>query len=353
MKNHLFAILSIVSISMASQAVAQEEETESTPLTISGSLDTYFRGSTLKQAPGTSFANLQGFSMGMVNLIGTYEKGKTGAVLDLVYGPRGVEAAFGTNLTGQSIVNQMYAYYNVSDKVTLTIGQWNTYLGYEVISPVGNVNYSTSYMFSWGPFSQAGIKADIALSDKIGLTLAFMNPTDVLETNFVPGSPENYTAGVQISYTTDAAGVYLNTRYGDASGKLFQVDLTGGYDFSDAVYLGFNATTLDDDGSGFSGVALYPKLTLSDAFAVGLRGEYFMMKSGYLVAADSSSPVAYDADGDGNVMAFTLSGNYSVGNLTLIPEFRMDMQSEEWYLDKDGGPTKSLNSFLLAAVYSF
>jgi hypothetical protein len=335
-------------------ATAQDEE-EGGALTFSGSVDTYWRSTFGQeaQAPGTSFANGTGFSMGMVNLVTSYEVGKVGFVGDLVFGPRGVEAAFGDTWTGQSIVNQMYAYWNVTDKVKLTLGQWNTYLGYEVISPAANFNYSTSYMFSWGPFSQAGLKADIAVSDNFSVALAVMNPTDVLETN-IPDYTK-YTAGLQLGYSTDAGATFLNARYGDASGKLFQIDLTGGYDLSDAFFLGFNATYLDDDGAGFSGVALYPQVALSDDFSLGLRGEYFMVTKDYLGDGDPTTIdiIGRDANGDGSVIDLTLSANYSIGNLTLIPEIRMDMTSEDTYADGDGAPTKSLSSFLLAAVFSF
>ena len=124
---------------------SQEEETqnEEGTLTLSGSLDTYFRtnlnapnkGDNL-QAPGSSFANLPGFSLGMANIIANYEGKKVGAVIDLVFGPRGEDAVFGSPLykggaAGSSqMVNQLYAYWNVTDKVTLTMGNFNTFLGY-------------------------------------------------------------------------------------------------------------------------------------------------------------------------------------------------------------------------------
>lgn len=338
--------------------VQGQDEEETSPFSFSGSVDTYFKATPGygASAPGTSFTNGSGFSMGMVNLVGAYEGEKIGVVADVVFGPRGMEAAFGDNWTGQQIVNQMYGYWMVSDNVTLTLGQWNTYLGYEVISPTANVNYSTSYMFSWGPFSQAGLKADFALSDNWSLTLAFMNPTDVLETNYPTDGVDdfNYTGGLQLGYSTDAGGVYLNSRYGDASGKLFQVDLTGGFDLSDAFYLGFNATILDDDGDGFMGAALYPKVTLSESFALALRGEYFAMTGGYLIYDDAgNAPIGYDADGDGNVIDLTLSGNYTVGNMTLIPEVRFDFTSEDTFTDTDGEASSTLPTLILAAVYAF
>ena len=49
-------------------------------------------------------------------------------------------------------------------------------------------------------------------------------------------------------------------------------------------------------------------------------------------------------------MAFTLSANYTVDNLTLIPEFRVDSASVDVF---DGGTSGSLTSFVLAAVYGF
>ena len=157
-KSILIAIVASLTVS----TYAQEEEPAPT-FSVAGSIDTYFRSS--EAAPGTSFANLPGFSMGMANIIMSYEGEKSGFVADLVYGPRGADAVF--NSTGSAnIVNQLYAYFNLSDSFTLTMGNFNTFLGYEVISPVANFNYSTSYMFSYGPFSHSGIKADLALSDE-------------------------------------------------------------------------------------------------------------------------------------------------------------------------------------------
>jgi len=50
------------------------------------------------------------------------------------------------------------------------------------------------------------------------------------------------------------------------------------------------------------------------------------------------------------VLAFTLSANYTVDNLTLIPEFRLDSASADVF---DTGSSSTLSSFVLAAVYGF
>ena len=332
----LYSILALVSFSIS----AQEETTEDEPtFSVAGSIDTYFRGS--DYAPKTSFANLPGFSVGMANVILSYEGEKSGFVADFVYGPRGVEAVF--NSSGSSnIVNQLYAYLNVSDNFTLTLGNWNTFLGYEVISPTGNFNYSTSYMFSYGPFSHTGIKADFTLSEKTSLMLGVMNQTDFTEGNFdsvLTGIPfDAYMFGAQLGIS----GQYLNLLAGDG---YTQIDFTGGFDLSESFFLGINATSADIDGAGkFSGVALYPQLALSDSFSIGLRGEIFNDDTGILDDVGGT---------DQDNTSFTITGSYTSGNLTIKPEIRVDSGSAEFYQKSLTGTTDNLASFILAAIYAF
>ncbi|WP_242203033.1 outer membrane beta-barrel protein [Aestuariivivens insulae] len=330
-------IITLSMLLMVTALFAQEEETKK-KVSISGTVDAYYQTNLTStdraifgdagdefQSFGTSFANETGFALGMANIIASYEGEKTGVVADVVFGPRGDAAIGGYNL------NQLYAYWNVSESTTLTMGRFNTYLGYEVISPAGNFNYSTSYLFSNGPFSHVGIKADFALSDDFSLMLALMNPTDV-NNNLVGG----YALGAQLGY----AGQYLNLYYDDNEVLGFEIDYTGGFDVSDSFFLGINAAYADNEGNGFYGAALYPQLSVSDDFSLGLRGEYF----NWMIDGVSDEP---------NVFATTLTASYTVENLTIKPELRLDSNSEEVYFDNDLMPTKSLGTFLVAAIYSF
>lgn len=318
---------------------AQDEEKK---FTLSGSIDTYFRGNlnaandATKVAPGSSFANAPGFSLGMINIIAGYEGEKVGFVADMVYGPRGNDAVFGSPAGSAQIVNQLYAYWNVSDKVTVTMGNFNTFLGYEVISPTANFNYSTSYLFSYGPFSHSGIKADIALSEKSSLMLALMNPTDATEFN-----PDGkYSIGAQYGYSGQYFNVLLNP-------DSYELDFTGGFDVSESFFLGLNAAYFKaTDAADFYGVAIYPQYATSENFKIGLRAEYFAETDGDFGAIGTG--VA-----DSSVFATTLSANYTVGSLTIIPELRLDSASDDFFLNNSGDPAKGLSSFLLAAVYSF
>ena len=321
----LTALVAFLVFGGMTSAQAQEEPTFS----VSGSVDSYYRSA--EYAPGTSFANLNGFSLGMANIVLSYEGEKHGFVADLVYGPRGADAVF--NSVGSSnIVNQLYVYYNVSDSFTLTLGNFNTFLGYEVISPVGNFNYSTSYMFSNGPFSHTGLKADIALSDDVSLMLGVLNSTDYTESQPVG---DDYMFGAQLGLY----GQYINFLSGGLS-NVSQIDFTGGIDISDSFFLGVNATSYEDDVIEFSGVALYPQVALSDSFTLGGRFEAF------------SENGALGAFGDGDNTSITLTGSFTSGNMTIKPEFRVDTASDAYYMDADGA-TDSLSSFVLAAIYSF
>lgn len=332
----LFSFLTLVTGVFAQE---EPEMTETKPkFSIGGSVDAYYRTNLSATdravfgedgdsflAPATAFANQTGFALGMANLIGSYEGEKTGAVADLVFGPRGEQAIYGLNL------NQLYAYWNVTESVRLTLGRFNTFLGYEVISPVANFNYSTSYLFSSGPFSHTGLKADFSLSEDFSLMIAFMNVTDE-DYNFTG----EYSFGVQLGFK----GQYLNLYYDNHAKLGFEIDYTGGFNITDAFYLGLNAAYDDNDGNGFAGAAIYPQYSFSDSFGLGLRGEYFAQHLDMV-------------DDDPSVFAVTLTGSYKLENLIIKPELRLDNGSDDIFYDYDRNPNKSLSSFLLAAIYSF
>ena len=62
------------------------------------------------------------------------------------------------------------------------MGKWATHIGYEVPDAYLNRNYSMDYMFSYGPFSHTGIKADIGLGKKSSLMLGVANISDIVST---------------------------------------------------------------------------------------------------------------------------------------------------------------------------
>nr|WP_319400143.1 outer membrane beta-barrel protein [uncultured Carboxylicivirga sp.] len=333
MKKFFSAIVLGLSISLL--ATAQEEE--KTGLEISGSVDTYFKYdfSGESQIP-TSFASDQNsVSIGMIDLGFSQTVGKASFVGELSFGPRGSQSL---PVEGVNIQN-LYVNYALSDAVSLTAGYMGTFVGYEVISPVGNFNYSTSYLFSAGPFQNAGLKVDWAISEKVGLMVGLFN-----DWNVYTDETDITDFGAQLSLSpVDGLDVYINFCTGPESGTI--IDLTAGYQLADAFYLGLNVadySVSDKYGdSGYTGFALYPQYSFSDKVALGYRGEYFMDKESDWMPVGES------------VFSNTFTLNYYAGPLTFSTELRMDSAKDEVFTNGDGNPTKSATQFLLAAIYSF
>jgi hypothetical protein len=330
MKKIILAMLFIGALTTS----AQEQEEEKGTFTLSGSVDVYHSSNLKKSSPGSvgilSDVPANAFGLGMANTIFSYEKGKAGVVADLTFGPRANAA---NAYTGA--INQLYAYYQASDKVTLTLGQFNTFFGYEVISPMGNFNYSVSYLFNAGPFSHTGFKLDYAASEDLSFMVALTNPHGIT----AGSNPSN---AYQFGFQTGYKGQYLNLAYGaDGFGfdDVLYLDYTGGFDVSDSFYLGVNAAYSDssDADAGYQGAALYLQNKFSETFSLGFRPELFKYTSGA---------------GDETVSAFTLSGNISLTeSLKLIPELRYDTSDD---LIIPGFPNEdNMTGATIAAVYSF
>ncbi|WP_299064728.1 outer membrane beta-barrel protein [uncultured Polaribacter sp.] len=335
MKKIIFTLLLATSL-----IVTGQEKEEKGTFSVSGTVDMYGTTNFVDGSgtPGILIANPQnanGFGLGSANTVFAYEKGKSGVVADLAFGPKADDA----NLAGA--INQLYAYYNVSDKVTLTAGQFNTFLGYEVINPMANFNYTVSYLFNAGPFSHTGIKLDYAASEDLSYMLAITNSHAISSADGNVGGEMQF--GAQVGYK----GQYLNFIYGGVDGSgvtdnIF-IDYTGGFDLSETFFLGINAaySNSSDADAGYQGVALYLQQTLSDTFALGLRPEFFQ--------ANGAS--------DASVTAFTLTANADLtSNLKLITDLRFDSSDDaaiEVFNATDGPLEKSVSALTIAAVYSF
>ncbi|QNM85749.1 porin [Polaribacter pectinis] len=326
MKKIIFTLLLASSLIIT----GQEKEDKGT-FTLSGSVDTYYSSNLSKNSLGSvgilSDVPANGFGLGMANTVFTYEKGKAGVVADLAYGPR----ANAANAYAGAI-NQLYAYYKASEKVTLTLGQFNTFYGYEVISPTGNFNYSVSYLFNAGPFSHTGLKVDYAASEDLSFMLAVTNPHGI-----TAGS--NPTTDYQLGFQAGYKGQYFNLAYGaDGFGftDVLYLDYTGGFDLTDNFYLGINAAYANssDADAGYQGIALYLQNAFSETFSLGLRPEFFTTTSGA---------------GDASQSAYTLSANKTLTeSLKIIAEVRYDTSKDVTFFGKD-----NVTGATLAAVYSF
>ena len=307
------------------------------PLEITGSADLYYKYDFSKTANiPTSFATDQNsVSLGMVDVILKKKTGKTSFVGEISFGPRGAGQSI-PDVNSQSYhIQNLYATYEASEKLTLTAGYMSTFIGYEVISPLGNFHYSTSYLFTNGPFQNGGVKGNYTFSKKVGLMIGLYN--DQWNTYQANSSLGLNAVGAQLSLTPSKDfTAYVNYLSGSASGKI--IDLTANYQITDKFKLGLNAADFKgvDTNTGFSGLALYPSYVVKDNFSLGLRVESFKSKT---------TEVSYTG--------LTLTGNIKSEGLTFIPEIRLDNASEKVFSDTNLAPAKSAAQICLAVVYAF
>ena len=336
-----------------------QDSTSSSALQISGSVDAYYKYdfAGLKGGTGnipTSFASdNNSVSLGMIDIALKKSTGKASFVGEIAFGPRGqyqsVPNGDGTDLNSFHIQN-LHATYAFTDQFSMTAGYMGTFVGYEVISPVGNYNYSTSYLFTNGPFQNAGIKGTYAFSSKATLMVGLFNDWNAYKD--INGVSH---VGAQLMIApVEGWTAYLNFLSGysaGAPGNGTIYDLTTAYQISKGFKLGLNAADyeVDKKGGGYTGVALYPQFAITEGFGLGLRGEYFMFK-------ERTDAVTAIVTPETSVTALTLSANLKAGGLTVIPEFRLDNGKDDMFLKGKSSlaaDTKSASQFTLGVVYAF
>lgn len=325
-------------------------------LTISGSADVYYKLDFSKQAANnrTSFTGTHNnFAIGMASVKFEHKGEKVSMVADLGFGPRTREFAYTDDGITQAI-KQLYISYSPADWIKFTAGTWATHVGYELVDPQLNRNYSMSYMFTNGPFTHTGVKAELS-KGKSGVMIGLANATDYR----IPPSDQVNKKFLIAQYSfaaSDNVKFYLNYVGGknpDTS-KMNQFDLVATAKVSDQFSLGFNGTINSTkvwdgdknlDAKSWGGAALYLNVDPVSWFGLTLRTEYFSDKNQFKI---------YTGTADGaSVFATTLSANFKTGGFIFIPEFRLDSGSENIFIDKDGNGKKGAGSFLLAAIYSF
>lgn len=361
-------------LSVLTSSVFAQDSTKT--LTISGGVDAYYRYN-FSDNPNnfnnyTSFTNSQSsFELGMATLRAdaTAMSGKVTAVADLGLGRRAEEFSYydGPGKNGFStlaLVKQLFVTYAPSSTVKFTLGKFGTHIGYELLDPQLNRNYSMSYMFTNGPFFNTGLKADFVLG-KVGLMVGVSNYTDETTSTTgvksviaqVSGGSSDGKLKAFLNYTGffgSKQGVNPSNNGITALESLNQIDLVVTGVVSDKFNIGFNGTLQSRnqvngspvaDGSWY-GLAGYFNFDPTAKLGVTLRSEY-IGDSKMVYFNGSTGPMAK------NIFANTLSLNCKAGPLTIIPELRFESAQGAIFNKKDGANSKSTASALLAAVYKF
>jgi Putative beta-barrel porin-2, OmpL-like. bbp2 len=344
---------SATSTTTTTPVATETTEVKTPPLSITGQVDAYYRFSSATAGGLTSYTPAtNAFGLGMANVAISKDMGKIGFMADLMFGPR-AEATNYNDKSSLAFIKQMYITYKPTDKIKFTLGNFMTFVGYELVEATNNFNYSLSYCYTNGPFHHTGVKADFALSENFGLMVGAFQPTD-FKSN-VLGKGGNVNFGGQLSYVNGGLKIYLNALTGptptsdtlNANASTTVLDLTAMYQVSSKVGLGLEVMNksgsnyLNDKivgtSTAFTGFSVYMNYAASDKFILAGRYENFN---------DSEALALLGA----KINAFTLSGNVKIDALTIIPEIRFDSADKEL---SALGNKKSDVSLILAMTYKF
>ncbi|PWT99516.1 MAG: porin [Bacteroidetes bacterium] len=334
-----------------------QDSTKKSTWTLTGSVDAYYRYNfdNAKNADPsntnnlTSFTNSQNsFELGMASLRVDHTMGKVGGTVDLGFGKRAEEFSYNDHNT-MAAVKQAFLTYAPSDKIKFTMGKWGTHVGYEVLDAYLNRNYSMDYMFSYGPFFHTGLKMDATFKN-VGFMIGVANPADNVTASF---AKKSVIGQFSVASSNGKVKGYLNYMGGknlsDQSINQFDVVVTG--TISSKFSIGYNGTVQSvkptgESGNSWWGSAVYLNLDPTPVFGLTLRGEYFDDKNAVsgLASVVGLGTSVFDA---------TLSANFHIDNLTIIPEFRLDSAKDAVFKDNNDGTKKSTSTFILAATYHF
>lgn len=386
----LLSLFAVLHFSAMAQSVVDSTATTKGKLTFSGYVDAFYfanlNNPKSQKNLGSSgferaFDQRAGqFQVGLVQTKMSYSSSKIDAVVDLTFGNNADLGNYGNVIgplgrgTTALAIKQAYVTYKATEKLSFTMGQFGTHIGYEVIDAPLNYNYSLSNLFNNGPFYHVGIKANLAISDKFGLMAGVVNGIDNMYDN------NKAKAVIAQAFISPAEGwnVYVNwigsdessTRK-DSTGYFSLIDLTTTYQVTEKLFVGLNAAYGSQKGDyqgitpyytkalNWGGVALYSNVKFSDIVGVGVRAEYFDNTSGVRFLRNTLADTGTD------VYSFTFTPNFTLadGMLMLKPEFRIDSfkkiagagnEGSQQFEDADGNFTKNSQTTIgMAAVFKF
>ncbi len=348
-KLSLFICLALVALT----SFAQEDSTKKSNWTFTGFVDGYFRSDFNQNLSNnrTSFTNSNNkLALGMVSAKVDYAYKKFSFTADLGAGKRAEEFAY-NDKGALSYVKQLYASYAPTEWLKLSAGTWATHVGYELVDPYANRNYSMSYMFSYGPFLHTGVKADFTFGTT-GFMIGVANPTDYRK---APTDSKKFTLLQWSQAINEDVKFYLNyvggQRPGD-SAKSKQIDLVVTAKINDEFGIGFNGTVnsiklqknnIYADASSWSGAAVYLNYDPVEKLGLTLRTEMFNDKNQLSALGSALTGTS--------ILANTLSANVKFGKFTIIPELRYETAGKNIYFAKDGASKSSDVSFLIGAYF--
>lgn len=251
--------------------------------------------------------------------------------------------------------------YSVSERLLVTAGKFNSYLGYEVTSAQDNFQYSRSYLYNYGiPFWHQGLSVSYVIEpQKWTSTLYVLN---AWEGRTSQEANKSWSLGANFNYV-GSDGFVGNYNYlggvEDSNGGRRQVhELNGLYSLSPALQIaidfiyGEQTEVATVSVARWNALAMYLKYTANDFYSFSPRFEIFDdSDQGFALvgALSSATPVKQ------KISALTVTNNFTLSpGLDLRAELRFDKSDSDLYFKNSSGQdVDHQESFNFALLYSF
>lgn len=258
-------------------------------------------------------------------------------------------------------VMQAYASYvaPVGSGLTFEFGKFYTPVGAEVIETKDNFNYSRGWLFTYGPYYHAGLRAKYAINDKVALTGFLVNGWDNLFENNVNDNAGK-TVGVQLGLTPTKKFALTQTYLAGPEAPLANVPAVSARDnwrhIADtvaAVYVTDKLSLLgnfvygtDGDNTGarghWTGFAGYFKYAFNEHLAFSPRFEVLNDKNGLRTGTAQT------------VKDITLTQEFKLlNNFITRLEYRRDFSNQKFFTNAAGVAKDNQNTFIIGLSYFF
>jgi hypothetical protein len=130
------------------------------------------------QNSGRAFDVTNGVALHWVGLNATYVPDPVGATVNLRFGPGAVLYNAGSDDgAGLSLVKQAFVGWRPLDGVALQLdfGKFDTWIGSDIADSQYNMNYTRSALFTAQPYFHTGVRADMVFSEQLDLKLYAVN----------------------------------------------------------------------------------------------------------------------------------------------------------------------------------
>ncbi len=255
-------------------------------------------------------------------------------------------------------IYQAYLSYIVpiENGLTIDIGRFATWHGYELIESPQNDNFSRSIMFGYAiPFTHTGIRMTYPFADWTEVSLGVTQGWDTVEDN---NNGKTFHAAWLVTPMDDIS-IQNSVAYGperddNSSDYMFLYDLVATWAINEMFSVGANFNYGNDENANGSSdteywaVGGYARYDFHQDMYLALRGEYFDDTDYTRLPQETGNP-----NSNQEMWEITVTLGYEVTEdlLTRI-EYRHDEADGDIFHDK-GGSDDTQDTIALEVIYSF